>query len=81
MLQDQDRLEDWNDEVSVQFNKNYGVMEAEAWRKCKDLLSGDELSEVIGVEQRTTTPNQSGNVKWTCKFRTERRDTPDVNDN
>ncbi|PSB29919.1 hypothetical protein [Stenomitos frigidus] len=81
MLQDAESLEDWSDEVAVPFNRDSAVMQAEALRRCQQLLGGDPLSQVVAVEQRTRTPNQSGNVKWICKFRTEKREVPGAYDN
>jgi hypothetical protein len=73
MLQDQENIEDFSDEVSVPFDANYEVMKASAWRVCRQTFETDALTEIVDVQQRTKTPNQSGNVKWICKIRAERR--------
>ena len=73
MLQDDDNIEDFSHEVSVPFNADYAIMEANAWRICRRTFATDNLTAIIGTEQLTATPNRSGNVKWICKIRAERR--------
>jgi hypothetical protein len=77
MLQDQENLEDFTDEVSVPFDQDYEVMKANAWRICRQTFAVDDLTQIIDVQQRTKTPNRSGNVKWICKIRAERRGAND----
>ena len=79
MIQDQDNLEDFSDEISVAFDEDYEVMKAIAWKICRQTFGVDDLTQVIAVQQRTRTPNQSGKVKWICKIRAERRVTDDHN--
>lgn len=73
MLQDQENLEDFSEEVSVPFDDDYEVMKVTAWKICHQAFVVDDLTQVIDVQQRTRTPNRSGNVKWICKIRAERR--------
>jgi hypothetical protein len=80
MLQDEDNIEDFSREVSVPFDPNPAVMEANAWRICCEEFESDELTQVIAVQQRTKRPNASGTVKWICKIRAE-KEKPNVNDN
>jgi hypothetical protein len=72
MLQDpEENIEDWTEEIPVLFNEDSASMKAEATRRCQHLINHDPLTQLIGVYQRTKTPNQAGNVKWICQYRSE----------
>lgn len=73
MLQDQENTEDFSDEVSVPFDGDYEAMKTNAWKICRQMFETDNLPQVLDVQQRTKTPNRSGNVKWICKIRAEKR--------
>jgi hypothetical protein len=72
MLQDPEgKLEDWTEEISIPFNKDHEIMRNQAENECRKQIQGDPLTQLMGVYQRTKTPNQSNNVKWICQFRSE----------
>jgi hypothetical protein len=73
MLQDPEgNLEEWTEEIAVPFDENSASMKTHAMAKCQNLINDDPLAELIGVYQRTKTPNRAGNVKWICQYRSER---------
>lgn len=71
MLQDPESTDDWTYEVSVPYSKNFETMKASAEEKCRKEIRSDSLSQLLGVEQRTFSPNRSKNVKFLCHFRSE----------
>ncbi|NJP12208.1 MAG: hypothetical protein HC866_24370 [Leptolyngbyaceae cyanobacterium RU_5_1] len=53
MLQDPENIDDFCYEISVPFNSDYKVMEAEAWKICREEFVSDGMTQIIGVEQKT----------------------------